>query len=131
MSSNTLFICLHCEAKQIIKVHSHMSFLFCLNQWNWTRTSICSMGMKMTFSFELSWFFWTHWQISVLVLIINSLHFDLFHRKQVHILCHFVSVINASWFKKTVVLENKTEIVRDSVTCAVWSEGTVRYMYMF
>jgi len=66
-------------------------------------------------------FFWAHRQICVLVLIINSLQFDKFHREQdLHVLCNFVSPVNAFWYKnlQTFALENKTKLM---MSCLSWS----------
>ncbi len=47
--------------------------------------------------FEWSWFFWGQWQIVVLDLIKNSLHFDQFLRKQDFLFCHFASQVKPYW----------------------------------
>jgi len=60
---------------------------------------------------------WLHWQIFVLVLNTNSLHFNNF------LFSHCSSsAVNASWFKDVLdvcVLENETETLRRNIMCAV------------
>ncbi len=54
-----------------------MTSSFLRNWTKWSKFMVktrkkCLRGMNTCFSFELSWFFWAHWQIFVPLLTINS-----------------------------------------------------------